>query len=404
MSVNTGVTNQAYAIINELQSQAKGGKVVSAVDTASFISAGQNMLSLGYDEVLGCISKLIQKTIFSVRPYEEKFKSIEMNNDAFGFATRKLSVADSSFEAGNFDLPVDGQSVDHYAIKRANILEQVFVGSNNFQYQSPTQFKNQIDNAFRNPEELVRFWAMILQNTYDQMTQAKENLKRGLLSNLVGAKIYSNANGIEAGTHIKLVTAFNEYVGNEGGDIVTLTDIRKDPALNKQFWEFVYAKVRTTSKLMEERTTEYHTNVTGKTISRHTPKANQRLYMIAPEVYNMDATVLADTFNKDLIQFADFEEVAFWQGIKNPTAVKIAPVVLQLDGTLKECDVETETQEDDNVFAILMDSEAMGTTTLFEYAAFTPLNAKALYTNLFLNANMKYFTDFTENAVIFTLD
>ena len=400
MSVNTGVTNQAYAIINELQAEAKGVSAITAVDTGSFVSAGQNMINLGYDEVLGCISKLITKTIFSVRPYDEKFKGVEMGNDAFGFATRKLSVADSSFEAGNFDLPVDGQSVDHYKIKRANILEQVFVGSNNFQYQSPTQFKNQIDNAFRNPEELVRFWGMILQNTYDNITQAKENLKRGLISNLIGAKIYSNANNIETGTHIKLVTEFNTYTGGT----YTLADIRKDPALNKQFWEFAYAKVRTTSKLMEERSQNYHTNVTGKEISRHTPKADQRLYMLAPEVYNMDATVLADTFNKDLIKFADFEEVAFWQSINAPASVEIAPVVLKKDGTLKQCNVETEVQSNDNVFAVLMDKEVMGTTTLYEYAAFTPLNAKALYTNLFFNANLKYFTDFTENAVIFTLD
>lgn len=399
MSVNTGVTNQAYAIMNALQGMAKGETGIAVADTASFVSAGQKMINLGYDEVLGCISKLITQTIFSIKPYSEKFGGIEMKNDAFGFATRKLSVADSSFEAGNFDLPADGQSVDHYKIKRANVLEQVFVGSNNYQYQSPTQFKNQIDNAFKNPEELVRFWAMILQNTYDNLTQAKENLKRGLVSNLIAAKIYANANGIETGSHIKLVTAFNAYTGGT----YTLADIRKDPALNKQFWEFAYAQIRTTSKLMEERSKKYHTNVTGKEISRHTPKADQKVYMLAPEVYNMDATVLADTFHKDLITFSDFEEVSFWQSIDAPAQIKIAPVVLQKDGTLKEVP-ESEAIEQDNVFAVIFDKDCLGTTTIFDYAAYTPLNAKALYTNLFINGNMKYYTDFTENAVVFTLD
>ena len=397
MGINTNT--QAYALMNELQNEAKGVKAIAAIDTTSFVAAGQNMLELGLDEVMGCISKVIQKTIISARPYKAKLGLIDMNKDAFSFAIRKLSIADSAFIQGSIPVPAEGNSTDPWVVHKANVLEQVFVGQDIWQYQAPSTFKTQLLNAFRSEGELVSFFGAIMTNMYNELEQAKESARRGLLSNLIAGKAYSNTKGYESGTYRHLVTEYNAYKGNEPA--LTLVQIRKD--YYKDFMEFVYAQIKTASLNLTERTRLYHTNVTGKEITRHTPKADQRLVMLAPEVFNMDASVLSNTFNKELLTYTDYEEVSFWQNIQSPATVKAAPVVLKNDGTLENV-ATSAAVTCDNVFAVLFDREALGMTVIEESVLSTPLNPKGKYFNTFAEAQFKIYQDFTENAIVFALD
>ena len=82
MSVNSGITNQAYTLMNEPQGMAKGETAIAVADTASFVSAGQKMINLGYDEVFGAISKLITKTISFARLYlSNQTKRMNINSN-----------------------------------------------------------------------------------------------------------------------------------------------------------------------------------------------------------------------------------------------------------------------------------------------------------------------------------
>lgn len=399
MAINTN-TN-AYALMNELQNQAKGVKAIAVVDTTSFVAAGQNMVALGVDEVMGAVSKVIQKTIFSARPYKAKLGLIDMNKDAFSFAVRKLSIADTAFSQGSIPVPAEGQSTDPWVVHKANVLEQVFAGQDIWQYQAPSTFRTQLLNAFRSEEELTGFFGAIMTNMYNELEQAKESARRGLLCNMIAGKKYSNTKSYESGTYRHLVTEYNAYKGYTEDAVLTLTQIRAKEY--KEFMEFVYAQIRTASLNLEERTRLYHTNVTGKEITRHTPKEDQRLVMLAPEVFNMDASVLANTFNKELLTFTDYEQITYWQDINTPDQVKAAPVVLKKDGTLENV-ATSAAVTCDSVFAILFDKEAMGLTTIEESVLSTPLNPKGKYFNTFAEATIKVYQDYTENAIVFAFD
>lgn len=396
MAVNTN-TN-AYAILNELQAQAKGINPINVVDTASFISAGQNMLDLGVDEVMGSISKLIQKTLISARPYKAKLGIIDMDKDAFAFAVRKLSIADTAFQAGSIPVPSDGQSTDPWVVKKANVLEQIFAGQDIWQYQAPSIFRTQLLNAFTSEGELVSFFGAIMTNMYNELEQAKESARRGLIGNLIGAKKKANTDSIEAGTYKHLVTEFNTATGQT----LTLADIRKN--CYKQFMEFVYATIKADQLMLEERNRIYQTQITGKEITRHTPRADQKLVMLAPEAMNISASVLANTFNKELLDYGtDVEYISYWQNIKTPATVKVAPVLLKKDGTLENVASENAITCD-NVFAVLFDKECLGMTTIEESVLSTPLNPKGKYINTFAEAQIKLYTDFTESAIVYALD
>lgn len=395
MAINTN-TN-AYQIINELNAEGFGKDVaVTAVDTSSFVAAGQNFTSLGTDEVMNNISKVIQRTLFSIRPYAPKLGLVEMDKNAFSFAERRLSICDSDFIQGSIPVPAEGTSGDQWVVHKAKVLEQVFAGSDLWQYQMPSITRTQLLNAFRSEDELVTFFGMIVTNMYNSLAKAKESACRGLFINLIAAKKFSNAQAIESKTYRHLVTEYNAYKGYETA--LTLTDIRKDHY--KDFMEFVYAQIKTASLNLEEMTQLYHTNKTGFEITRHTPKADQRLVMLAPEVFNMDASVLSNTFNKELLTYTDYEQIAYWQNINDPASVKATPVYMKADGTTATAAEQTCT----NVFAVLYDKDALGMTIIDESVLSTPLNAKYKYYNTFAEANVKIFTDFTQNAIVFALD
>lgn len=397
MAVNDLTINQASTIVNELMAQANIGGAVDIVDTGSFVTAGQKLLKCGYDVVLNAISQVLTRTVFSVRPYERKFGGIQMTEQQFGNVTRKLSIADSSFEDGEFDLPTDGQSVDHYKIKRANVLQMNFYGANNFELQSPTIFRNQLDIAFSSPEELIRFWAMITQNANDMIEQAHENLARATVTNFIGAKIAADNAGIESGSVIHLLTEYN----TETGEAFTQQDIKK-PANYAAFMQWAYARISAISSKMTERSRKYHTNVTGKEISRHTPMDKQKVYLYAPEMYGLDARVLADKYHDNFLKYADHENVNYWQNIDDPAKINVTPVYLKADGTL-EHDTDTAIEQD-NIFGVIFDEEALGYTVMDKWIGVTPLNAKGGYTNIFYHFTDRYFNDFTENGTILLMD
>ena len=396
MAVNDLVINQASTILNTIMQQANIGGAMVTVDGGNFVSAGQTALKAGYDVILNAISQVLTRTILSVRPYKGKLEGIMMDEQRFGNMSRKLSIADSDFADGEFDLPADGTAVDHYKIKRANVLQLNFYGANNYKFQSPTIFKDQLDIAFSSPDELVKFWGMVTSNAQDIISQAHENLRRATIANFIGAKIKANADGIESGTVIHLLTEYN----TETGLSLTSTTV-KEPSNYPAFMQWVYGRIQGLCSLMTERSEKFHTNITGKAIKRHTPLEKQKIYLLNPEMYMMDARVLADRYHVNFLTLGDYEAVNFWQNIDNPDEIKVTPTVLQKDGTLK---VTQEAISQANIFGVVFDEEALGVTTVNNFTLATPINADGAYTNIFYHFTDRYYTDFTENGFVLLMD
>ena len=150
MSVNTMEFKDAAAILNNIRKQVTGETAIAPANTAEFISVANTVLRTGYDPVLGAITQMVSRTIFSIRPYNRKFAGIKMDSEQWGAIVRKLSVADKDFDNDvRYEL-VDGQSVDMYKVNKPLILQTNFYGMNTFD-KSLTIFRDQLDNAFSGP-------------------------------------------------------------------------------------------------------------------------------------------------------------------------------------------------------------------------------------------------------------
>lgn len=389
---------QLATVLTSITAQATGADVLTPTNTSEFVSVGQTALAAGYDTLSTAISQVLSRTIFSARPYSAKFRGLEVTEQQYGNITRKLSMVDKPFEDDNRfyssgSTPLaDGDSVDPYEVNKPEVVQENFYGANVFQ-KSVTLYRDQLDQAFSSPDEFGRFISMVLQNASDMIEQARENVKRSTLANLIGAII-----GNYPAQHIKLVTEYNTRMAYVTP--LTWDDIVASASDYQQFMRFAYARIAGLSEMLTERSELYHANITGKEIMRHTPYDDQRLYMIAQQRYDMEANVLADAFHDNYLRYADVESVNFWQSIDTPMSISVTPAYLD---TATGAVAVGSAVANDAVFAVLMDRDAAGVTQVNEWSD-SIWNPRGGYTNMFWHFTQKFWNSFTENCLVFTLD
>lgn len=382
------------AVLNDIVAQAVGKDALKSIDTSNFTSVATTALDIRSDRLLYAISQVLSKTIFSVRPYSRKFKGLYQDNVAFGNHVRKLNIADSDFDNDLrydlFDLPEGATSVDQQIVKKPNILQTNYYGQNIFT-RMVTIFRDQLNIAFSNEAEFQRFITMIMTNASDQIEQAHESVARMTLVNLIAGKKAG-----DAGNVINLLTEYNTATGST----LTAADVYK-PANFVPFVKWAFARIKTVSDFMTERSQKYHVNVTGKEISRHTPYRMQGFYMLSQFMNEVSTMVLSDIFHDDRLKLMDYERVGFWQSIDSPDSITVKPAYIDATGTVKTSSTDVAMS---GVIGVLFDKEACGVTTINQWSAPSPFNARGGYSNIFWHFNDRYYNDFTENAVVFVIE
>lgn len=389
MAINNLSFEQCATLLNAINKQATGQTALVATDTASFVSQATATLQTGYDVVIGAISQVLSRTLFSIRPYSRKFKGLYQDSVQWGNHVRKLQVIDQDAqEDARYNLS-DGKSVDQQTVKKPQVLQTNFYGANVYERQV-TIFKDQLDCAFSGPEEFGRFISMIMQNVSDLMEKDHENLARMALVNFMGAKISKDTDNV-----FKLVTIYNQQTG------ATLTSQSvKLPENYVPFMKWAYAFIKTVSDRFTDRSTKYHMNLTGKDISRHTPLSMQKLYLFTDDMNNMETSVLSSVFNDEYLKTLDFEKVNYWQSIDEPQKINVTASYIDATGAVKTA---TEVEQG-NILGVLFDAEAVGYTIVNQWTAPAPFNAKGGYQNTFWHYTDRYFNDLTENGVVFLME
>lgn len=401
MGVNDMQFNQLATVLNSIVGQATGQAQITPVDESQFISVAQVGLKTGYDPLITAVSQVLSRTIFSVRPYNAKFKGLMVDSIKYGNHVRKLTTIDKPWENDDRFALVDGQSIDQYEVNKPTILQTNFYGANTFQ-KSLTIYRDQLDCAFSSSEEFGRFIAMVMQNASDMIEQAKEETARQVVTNLIGGTIYQEANSYTTGCSINLLEVYETETG------VSLTSQTvQDPANFAPFARWLFGYLKTLSDRLTERSALYHQNYaptggTAQNILRHTPLRNQKCYLFSPLLNSISANVLSTVFYDKYLKLMDHEDVAYWQSIEDPMEINIKPGVT--DNDLEPVDMtNVSAVNNKNVFGVIFDEEAAGFTQVNEWSASTPFNARGGYSNIFWHFTHRYWNDFTENHVVLLL-
>lgn len=391
MAVNNLTFNQLSTVLNSIVSQATGVSQITPTNTSEFVSVAQVGLKAGYDPVLNAVSQVLSKTIFSVRPYTRKFKGLEADSMQYGNIVRKVQSVDKSWEDDARLNLADGDSVDMYKVNKPEVIQTNFYGANVFE-KSLTIFRDQLDCAFSSPDEFNRFVTMTMTNITDMIEQAHEATARATIGNFVGGIVKGNPDAV-----IHLLSEYNALTGLE----LTAQSVYA-PDNFAPFVRWMYSRINTLAGLLTERSEKYHINIEGKPVMRHTPRDDQRTYLYAPALNQINAQVKSVTYNNDYLNMATTEAVNYWQALDEPTKIMVKPTYLnKIDGTLK---TETDSVDVAPVFGLLADRNALGYTVLNEWSSPTPFNAKGGYSNIYWHFTDRYWNDFMENGIVLLLD
>lgn len=391
MSVNNLTIEQAYTMINALQAEVVGNDAeVQAVDYATFTSVANTTLAAGYDAVLGAIMQMVRKTIIAVRPYSAKLRGIEMTADKWAAITRKINFVDSDAEedptfARTGDVEGYNEDTDMYNAEEAKVLETHFYGDNIYM-KGYKVYEEQLVQAFTGPEAFASFMAGLTQHYSNLFEQWFEDVKRAALNNFILGKV-------DAGNVVYLLDEYNAATRS------TLTPTTYKQAANLgPFMKWAYARIAQIRRVFENRSLLYQSQIDGKPITRHTPRADQRLFMDAAFLGSMDAEVLADTYHDDFLNYETTETVDFWQNINDPDKISGQFATIDNNGA-----IVTKTGEVENVIGVLFDRDAVGVNIGQNELRSTPINAKTQFSVIWHHVRTRMENDQTEKGVVFAL-
>lgn len=415
MAARTLTARDCHALMNLLVKEATGqDATIQVVDSSTFVSAGEQVLATGTENVLNALSLVLGRTFMAVRPYNAKLSLINaVNTGEYTHRMRKISFyARESQASGDWNTQsytnladgfTNGQNVaDGDAQSTKSMWEQNqpvplelnFAGQSVWQ-DSTTIYEYQLQQAFRSEGEFADFVGGIMTERGNDIESQKEAFNRMTLLNFMAGVYDLN----QSGSVVNLTAAFN----TEFGTSYTSAQLRS--TYLKEFCMFLAAKIKIDSDMLTNRSKKCHwvPSKEGYTLLRHTPKDRQRLMLYNPLMIKTQSYVFPELFNEQYLNMENYEGVMYWQNENDPSAIKVTPAIPNLV-TPAAGQTAGDTVTLNYVVGMLYDVDALMIDYQLERSATTPLEARKGYRNMWWTFSKNAINDFTENAIIYIMD
>ena len=416
-------TTDGYAFINAMADEMLGkNATIQAIDESTFASVGESILQAGTENVINTLSLVASRNLIAIRPYQAKFRLINaLDSGMFSNRIRKISYyakdavptgasntqlfgenlmmgADNGVHYDSSTPPVQ-MSVESMWLQSTPVTWQSWFGGG-VEWQYPyTLYENALKLAFRTGAEFAEFLNGFLVSAANDIETEKEAFSRLTLLNAIAG--VADLTASMPGSFVNLRTAFNAKYGTTYNSAQLLS------TYFQEFLGFFVATVKTTSDMMENRSTLYHWSPT-KTVNgvsyylpRQTKKSDQRMMMISKFWNDAEALVLPQIFNDQYLKLDNFEKIDYWQNINEPTKIDVTPAIPDVlsPGTQT---VGNRVQLA-NVLGIMYDRDAIMVDFHLESVESTPLEARKHYRTIWNTINKNPIWDATENFVVFYL-
>lgn len=412
-----------HALMNLLVKEATGqDATIQVVDSSTFVSAGELVLSTGTENVLNSLSLVLGRTFMAVRPYKAKLSIINaLNTDLYTSRMRKISFYSRSAQAsGDFNTQlytnlaagydngengVDAVTGDPVSTKSMWVqnpavpLEINFAGQSVWE-DSTTVYEYQLKTAFRSEDEFAQFVSGIMTEKGNDIESQKEAFNRMTILNHIAA-IYATEGTLANGRVINLTAAFNSRFGT------SYTSAQLRSTYLKDFLAFFVATFKLTSRMMTYRSAKYHWSPAktvggvSYTLLRHTPYDRQRVMLYEPLFTEAEALVLPEIFRPNYLDIdTQYEGIDYWQNINDPSAIDVIPAIPDASGA-QTVGSEVELPY---IVGMIYDADSLMIDYQLERSYSTPLEARKAYRNIWWSFSKNAISDLTENAVIFTME
>ena len=379
-----------------------------------------NLSKKDAENVLNALSVVIGRTLMAVRPYEAKLLIINaLNTEMYTNRMRKISFYSRPAQNSGAFNTVDntgstlytnlamgydngsngGASLPTMWEQNAPVPLEFNFGGASVWDDSTTVYEDQLQVAFRSPEDFAAFVNGIMVEKGNDIESQKEAFNRMTLLNYM-AGIY-DLNSVN-GAALDLTAAYN--TDRALSPAVTTAQILSTPSILTDFVEFFVETVKILSDQLTHRSIKYHWSP-SKTIGgvtyellRHTPKDKQKLIMYKPFWIKAEATVMPAIFNPEYLKVENFEGVDYWQNENVPMAIDVTPAIPDTSDPTQQ--IAGSNVALDNVLGVLYDEDALMIDYQLDSAYSTPVEARKRYRNMWWHFAKNAINDFTEKGIL----
>lgn len=381
---------QIYDIVNVTAEMVLGEKAITAVNTSTFVSLGEQLDELNMkDKFNNTLNDVIGRTQIATTRSTEDDNTDGMFVDGFTWGTilRKLYVdvgdatENPAFEIGKSDF-----KAEYAPIYKPDIKQYFFTKTGTYEYGVSIP-DDLYDSAFHSETEMAVLISAILQALQNAFNRAIRNLKR-----LCRATYIANV------LNSKDVRGVDLLNGTAGYNTVKGTTLSPEQAmLNDDFNIWSAMRISQFSNWLEDENAIY--NLAGNI--RRTPKDYQVLTLLSDYTTALKYMTKSNVFHEEFVTLPHYNEVNFWQGIGTAHSFKdVSTVSIEIDGKTAEGQATTTDLTYPYVIGILYDIEAMG-VTISKQKDKSQYYPHEEYTNHWKKGQTGFFNDMSENAIVF---
>lgn len=420
------INKNFFLAVNEMVSRAAGLQDAGIIDESSFIDFGKKLTNMNSDDFKNSfaneIANKVRLSLDIVRNYDAKLRYLIKGQMPTGGILEIIQHYFMETRAAEFTDLTNGTSPDMYKINKAAQTADYFIMESAFSL-AVTMTDVELDGAFRSAQDMATFLNGKVTYLLNSYALAREQGRRSLLNTLIAELAATTAatGNEDCAQRYKLVTLYNATYGLTGDDALDADDA----LYNAEFIKFVVMMINKVYKKLS--TPSYKFN--DGSLKTFTPDSAKRLVTIDA----LDNAIVAfkTTFSPDATVIPEHESVEFWQKQESPFIVSLGDVTVvatdsdrgtstgvyyqvaatgktytYADGTYTEItDFSSPAQTDSPAtIAVLHDDLRIGEYLTYERTIATPINASAMYYNLWQHYQGKLVNLKSANAVIFTLE
>ena len=413
----------AYLIMTNLVKQATGEETeIQTGDLSAYISAGEKVMSTGFENTLEALSIVLGRTIIAVRPYTSRARLIRQDNlDLYKTRMRKISYySDKPLASGCWNTDVfpqnlkrgrsngQGEKVDDEYVATKSMWEQHpviplelnFSGFDTWD-DAITIYKKQLKIAMRDPREMAEYLNGQMVSKSNDIELEKEAFDTMNLIGYMGA-LFAAEKVLHNGMAVNMTAEFNNYYGTSYTSEQLRTTYLKE--FNGFLVAFVKSLVKDFGKLTAKRHWTVPITVGSDTliVPRTTPANRIKMAMYDNYWKKVEATVMPEIFNDEYLKIDNFESFTYWQSNAPGQQAKLSlyPALPDITGTHSGAQYKGDKVELDYVLGVIFDEDACVTNHALDDADATPLEARKKYYSIWWNFVKNATIDLSEQGVL----
>lgn len=298
--------NQIYQLLNAITNESVGGTAITVKDTSSFISLGNLVLdsSQNIDAFYSKLPDVIGRIITRYQKIKRRKRGIDKTPLDFGIAI--LEVERQTIARAKKNNSWDNQANPFSILLKddTDITASIYSVISGWEVDKIT-YDYQLETAFHSEAEMASFLGLIMQDMYDGMTKALNDVDALTeCTAMMQSYLASDPNGLNRCTAYNLAKEYNEVYVND--PITSLNDALFNRTFLKFCAEFMLCRIKDAKELTNLF------NVAGAEVELDD---DYKFHVLGEFASKLAVYLEADTYHNEFVSLPGYEEITAWQGM-----------------------------------------------------------------------------------------